>query len=86
MKPGPATSALATSSSAASLGTIASASARGLVPARLGQHHRRIGREIAMRGIARRLDRDRAAVEPGASAPSASRASSAASICAAKRA
>ena len=35
MKPGPATSAPATSSSAASLGTIASASARGLVPARL---------------------------------------------------
>ena len=35
MKPGPAISALATSSSAASFGAIASASARGLVPARL---------------------------------------------------
>ena len=29
----------------------------------LGQHHRRIGREVAVRGIARRLDRDVLPVE-----------------------
>ena len=32
---------------------------------RAGQHHRRIGREIAMRRIARRLDRDPGEIEPG---------------------
>ncbi len=31
----------------------------------LGQHHRGVGRDVAMRGIARRLDADRAAIEPG---------------------
>ena len=31
----------------------------------LGQHHRRVGGEIAMRGIARRLDRDGAALDAG---------------------
>ena len=33
-------------------------------PDRAGQHHRRIGGEIAMGGIARRLDRDPRQVEP----------------------
>ena len=65
MKPGPAISALCTPSSAASLGTISSASARGLVAGVLGEHHRGVGREIAVRRIARRLDRDGAAIEPG---------------------
>ncbi len=32
---------------------------------RAGQHHRRIGRQIAMRRIARRLDRDPREIEPG---------------------
>ena len=32
---------------------------------RLGQHHRRIGRKVAVRGVARRLDRDRPPLEPG---------------------
>ena len=31
----------------------------------LGEHHRRVGGEIAVRGIARRLDRHRLALEPG---------------------
>ena len=31
----------------------------------LGQHHRRVGREVAMRRIARRLDRHRLALEAG---------------------
>ncbi len=32
---------------------------------RAGQHHRRVGREVAMRRIARRLDRDPREIEPG---------------------
>ena len=32
---------------------------------RLGQHHRRIGGDVAMRGVARRLDRDAAEIETG---------------------
>jgi hypothetical protein len=31
---------------------------------RAGQHHRRVGREIAMRRVARRLDRDPREIEP----------------------
>jgi hypothetical protein len=38
-------------------------------PGRLGQHHRGIGREIAMRGIARRLDRHGLAVDDGRQIP-----------------
>ena len=35
-------------------------------PRRLAQHHRRVGRQVAVRGIARRLDRDRTASQtPG---------------------
>ena len=33
-------------------------------PRRLGEHHGRVGGEVAMRGVARRLDRDVRAVEP----------------------
>ena len=33
-------------------------------PGSLGEHHRGIGREVAMGSIARRLDRDRLAIEP----------------------
>ena len=36
-----------------------------LLPRRLSQHHRGVGREVAMRRIARRLDRHAARVEPG---------------------
>ena len=63
MKPGPAISTEVTGGNASSFGLISSASARGLVPGGLGQHHRRIGREVAVRGVARRLDRHVPAIE-----------------------
>ena len=65
MKPGPATSAPATSSSAASLGDDRLGQRARIGAGALGQHHRRVGGEIAMRRIARRLDRDRAPLQPG---------------------
>ena len=34
-------------------------------PGPLGQHHRRIGRKVAVRSVARRLDRHRLARQPG---------------------
>ena len=65
MKPGPATSADATSGSSASAPAIKSASARGLRLGFLGQHHRRVRREIAVGGVARRLDHHLRRVETG---------------------
>jgi hypothetical protein len=35
----------------------------------LGEHHRRVGREIAMRGVARRLDGHSAPLDPGRKLP-----------------
>ena len=63
MNPGPATSTEVIGGSDSSFGLIASARARGFVSRGLRQHHRRIRRQIAMRGIARRLDRHILAVE-----------------------
>ena len=51
--------------SASSRGASASAMARGAMPGGLGQHHRGIGRHVAMAGIARRLDGDGGGVEAG---------------------
>ncbi len=44
---------------------MASASSRGLQPGILGQHHRGIGRHVAMRRIARRLDGHARLVDAG---------------------
>ena len=65
MKPGPATSTEAIRSSARSLAAIASARSRGFALGFLGQHHRGIGRHVAMRGVARRLDHDARQVDAG---------------------
>ena len=63
MKPGPATSAEAISASLLSSPARSSASARGFDPRLLGEHQRGVRREIAMRGVARRLDEHAAGVE-----------------------
>ena len=65
MKPGPAISALSISGSSRELRRDQLGERARVGLRRLGQHHRRVGREIAMRRIARRLDRDVAAIEPG---------------------
>ena len=65
MKPGPATSALSTSSERRQLRRDQLGQRARIGSGALGEHHRRIGGEIAMRRIARRLDRHRLAVEAG---------------------
>ena len=58
MKPGPATSTAAIRSSARSLAAICFGEIARLCLGLLGQHHRGVGRHVAMGGIARRLDHD----------------------------
>ena len=58
MKPGPATSTEAIRSSARSFSANLLGEIARLCLGFLGQHHRGIGRHVAMRGIARRLDHD----------------------------
>ncbi len=65
MKPGPAISTDVTPGSASSFGADQLGQRARIGPGALGQHHRRIGRQVAMRRIARRLDRDRLAVQAG---------------------
>ena len=65
MKPGPATSTDATSSSARSFSAILSARSRGLCLGLLGEHHRGVGRHVAMGRIARRLDHDAGEIDAG---------------------
>ena len=65
MNPGPATLTSVTSGKRLELGRDQPGKRARIGPRPLGQHHRGIGGEVAMAGIARRLDRDRLAVEPG---------------------
>ena len=65
MKPGPAISTEVTVGQRLELRRDQRGKRARIGPRRLGQHHRRIGREVAVRRVARRLDRDRAAVEAG---------------------
>ena len=66
MKPGPATSALSTSGSRARSGGERFGQRARIRAGRLGFariDHRRVGREIAVRGLARRLDDEAAEIE-----------------------
>ncbi len=63
MKPGPATSTEVTGGSASSFGLIASASARGFVPAPLASTIAALVARSPCAWIARRLDRDVAALD-----------------------
>ena len=65
MKPGPGNLDGGHRGSASSFGAISLGQRARIGARRLGQHHRRIGGEIAMRRIARRLDRDVAPIESG---------------------
>ena len=65
MKPGPAISAPVTSGERGEARRDQLGQRARIGAGRLGQHHRGIGGEIAMRRIARRLDRDGAARQPG---------------------
>ena len=65
MKPGPATSTDAIKSSARSLAAICFGEIARLCLGLLGQHHRGVGRHVAMRGIARRLDHDARQIDAG---------------------
>ena len=65
MKPGPATSTDAIRSSARSFAAICLGEIARLGLGFLGQHHRGIGRHVAMRGIARRLDHDPRQIDAG---------------------
>ena len=58
MNPGPATSTLATPSTAAISSAICCASSRGFVPKRLGQLHRDVRRPVAVVAVARTLEHD----------------------------
>ena len=63
MKPGPAISTEVTGGIASSFGLISFGERARVCAGSLGEHHRGIGREVAVRGIARRLDRHVPAVE-----------------------
>ena len=65
MKPGPATSTLATRSSARSLSGDRFGKLARLAAGILGEHHGGIGRDVAMRRIARRLDRHARLIDAG---------------------
>ena len=65
MKPGPATSTLAIEAIGAQLFGNGFGQFARLAAGVLGQHHRRIGRHVAMRGLARRLDHDARLVDAG---------------------
>ena len=63
MNPGPAMSTEVTGGSAASFGLDQLGQRARIGSGGLGEHHRRVGREVAMRRVARRLDRHVPAVE-----------------------
>ena len=65
MKPGPATATAATLVDLAQFGRERLGQRARVGPGGLGQHHRGVGRQIAVARVARRLDRHGAAVEPG---------------------
>ena len=65
MNPGPATSIPVIVGIASSFGTDQLGQRARIGARALGQHHRGIGREVAVAGVARRLDRDVLAVEAG---------------------
>ncbi len=65
MKPGPAISALADRPDRARAADDRLGQRARIGPRLLGQHHRRIGGQVAVRGIARRLDADIGARQSG---------------------
>ena len=65
MKPGPAISALGDAGDRGQLRHDRLGQSARIGAGALGEHHRRVGGEIAMGRIARRLDRDRAAIDAG---------------------
>jgi hypothetical protein len=86
MKPGPAASALSTSSNSASIGAISPASARGLVPARLASTIAALVARSPCEGSRGGSTATALRSIPGGSCPSPSNRSRMLSICAAKRA
>ena len=63
MKPGPATSTLSISGSARSFSAIGVGELARLLAGILGEHHGGVGRHVAMRRVARRLDHDAGVIQ-----------------------
>ena len=85
MKPGPAISALVISGRFSQLGRDLLRQVARLDARLLGQHHRGVGGEVAVAGLARRLDHDaRERRARPANAPALASVSTAARTCAVK--